>query len=128
MSNDRETQGTSLLRGKKVGDSSMELSNDCAVLNWHVRKEINWWDWQHEAARKRTSLFPNPGVAHQCKIISYNILRETKNLKTIEMMMLAKISINSWFWYCPYKERKSNTFMNSLLADIEVDNAFHFYN
>lgn len=40
MCNDRETQGTSLLRGEKVGDSSMELSSDCAVLSWHVRKEI----------------------------------------------------------------------------------------
>lgn len=35
-------------------------------------------------ARKLTTLFPDPSVAHQCQIISYNILRETKDLQTIK--------------------------------------------
>lgn len=92
MYNVREAQGTSLLQEKKVGDSYIELSNDGALLSWHVRKEINWWDWQHGAARKLTMLFPDPSTTHQCQIINYNILSETRRLQNMKMKTLGKNS------------------------------------
>lgn len=106
MYSDRETQGASSQQEKWVGDSYTELSVDCAALSWQVRKEINWWGWQHEAARKLTTLFPDLSTTRQCQCISWNILRETGGLPNIKMKILGKISINTRFWYYPHKEKK----------------------
>ena len=106
MYGDRETQGASSQQEKKVGDSYTELSMDCAALSWQVRKEINWWDLHHEAARKLTMLFPDLSTTHQCQFISRNILRETGGLPNIKMKISGKISINTRFWYNPHKKKK----------------------